>query len=72
MYTYCPCFVYPWGQEVLKILFSQEYKYGKIKISLKAHLVVGCDIQRHDPLQKGLAGFVVGEERVSVDVVQVT
>ena len=36
-----------------------------------AHLVVRCDIQRHDSLQDNLRDFVVGKQRVSVDGVEV-
>ena len=33
--------------------------------------VMRRDVERHDPLEKGLGGFMVAEQGVSVDIVQV-
>ena len=33
--------------------------------------VMRRDVERHDPLEKGLGGFVIAEKGVSVDIVQV-
>jgi hypothetical protein len=50
----------------------EKYSSQKKKIQQNTYLIVAGHVEGHQPLQKDLGHFVVAEEGVSVDVVELT
>ncbi len=56
----------------IDMLFLVYVKNFQKKIQQNTYLIVAGHVEGHQPLQKDLGHFVVAEEGVSVDVVELT